>query len=61
MSGTTTNCECGRPLQAGEVRCPSCERAKHSARWREMQVAVAATVGVVVLAIVTGGKGKPKA
>jgi hypothetical protein len=62
LTGNTTNCECGRPLQAGEVRCPSCERANQS--WWKQAGAIVVSVGVpvamIVLAIVTGGKVKPK-
>jgi hypothetical protein len=50
MSNPATNCECGRPLQAGEDRCPNCERTKQSF-WKTIggAGAIVVTVGVVVV------------
>jgi hypothetical protein len=50
-------------LQAGEVRCPSCERANQSWWKQAVTIAVAGggAIATIVLAIVTGGRDKPKA
>ncbi len=59
MTGSATNCECGRPLLAGEILCPSCERVKQSSWWNQVLFTAVTTASVIALAIVTAGKKKP--
>jgi hypothetical protein len=62
LSGT--DCACGRPLQAGESRCPSCVRANQSS-WKQAGAVVGGLgfLGVVLvkaaLFVVSKGKIKP--
>jgi anaerobic ribonucleoside-triphosphate reductase len=51
---------CGRALEEEEVKCPSCER-EDAAWWKTLvgaAVPILATVGGIVLTVITKGKAK---
>lgn len=62
MSDTPRTCICGRELEAGEKKCPSCRRENDS--WWKQAAAigftVAAAFGSIAIAVLTGGKVRPK-
>jgi hypothetical protein len=61
MPDSAEHCSCGRELEAGETKCPSCFRADES--WWKQAGALAGMaclfLGGIAIRILSGGKIKP--